>query len=238
MAIGFNSGSKAFDNYLEAYYEVIKCFYEGLGSATIEENVIYDYSTLYDTLVVPVAEALADTIEGELSSKELNDYYEGLYTENYFIENDSSIIWDGYDVTNCDIWTIVGRWGFNDQINQSIDPSSSGLLNGSADGIIVAPQKYKKKTALKLDDFDPITNTLRIDMESFNLGDSPTFAAAKNRKAVKKKLAKQDIAFLYDQKKGGLYFNENGLEKGFGDGGIVAILKGAPDLTESNLEFI
>ena len=51
-------------------------------------------------------------------------------------------------------------------------------------------------------------------------------------------LAKQDIDFLYDQKKGGLYFNENGLEKGFGDGGIVAILKGAPDLTESNLVFI
>ena len=52
------------------------------------------------------------------------------------------------------------------------------------------------------------------------------------------KIAKQDIDFLYDQKKGGLYFNENGLEKGFGDGGIVAILKGAPDLTESNFEFI
>ena len=35
----------------------------------------------------------------------------------------------------------------------------------------------------------------------------------------------------------GLYFNENG-KKGFGDGGIIAILKGAPDLTGSNLEFI
>lgn len=238
MAIGFNSGSKAFDNYLEAYYEVIKCFYEGLGSATIEENVIYDYSSLYDTLVVPMAEALADTIEGELSSKELNDYYESLYTKDYFVENNSSIIWDGYDVANCDILTIVGRWGFNNQISQSVDPGSSVLFNGSADGIIVALQKYKKKNAQKFDDFDPITNTLRIDMESFNLGGYPTFAAAKNRKAIKKKFAKQDIDFLYDQKKGGLYFNENGIEKGFGDGGIVAILKGAPDLTESNLEFI
>ena len=95
MAIGFNSGSKMLDNYKEAYYEVIKCFYEGLGSATVEENVIYDYSSLHDTLVVPVAEALADTIEGELSSKELNDYYESLDTKNYFIENNSSIIWEG-----------------------------------------------------------------------------------------------------------------------------------------------
>ena len=53
-----------------------------------------------------------------------------------------------------------------------------------------------------------------------------------------KNLAKQDVDFLYDQKNGGLYYNENSVENGFGDGGIIAILKGAPDLTASNLEFI
>ena len=56
--------------------------------------------------------------------------------------------------------------------------------------------------------------------------------------AIKKKLAKQDFDFLYDEKKGGLYFNENGAGKGFGDGGIIAILKGAPGLTLSNIEFV
>ena len=60
----------------------------------------------------------------------------------------------------------------------------------------------------------------------------------KKKKKVKKKLAKKDFDFLYDQKKGGLYFNENGADKGFDDGGIIAILKGAPELTASNLEFI
>ena len=39
-------------------------------------------------------------------------------------------------------------------------------------------------------------------------------------------------------KKGELYFNENGSNKGFGDGGIIAILKDAADLTTENLEFI
>ena len=57
------------------------------------------------------------------------------------------------------------------------------------------------------------------------------------QKEVKTKLAKQDFDFLYDHKKGGLYFNENGADKGFGDGGIIAILKGAPDLTINNLDF-
>ena len=65
----------------------------------------------------------------------------------------------------------------------------------------------------------------------------PPLLLAKNKKALMK-LAKLDIDFLYDQKKGGLYFNENGSDKGFGDGGIIAILKGAPDLTSDNLEFI
>ena len=60
----------------------------------------------------------------------------------------------------------------------------------------------------------------------------------KQKKAVMKRLAKQDFDFLYDQKKGGLYFNENGSNKGFGDGGIIAILKGAPDLTSDHLDFI
>ena len=51
-------------------------------------------------------------------------------------------------------------------------------------------------------------------------------------------LAKQDFDFLYDQKKGGLYFNENDSNKDFGDGGIITILKGNPDLTSNNLDFI
>ena len=66
----------------------------------------------------------------------------------------------------------------------------------------------------------------------------PTFTTRAYKKEAKKKLAKQDFDFLYDQKEGGLYFNENGADKGFGEGGIIAILKGAPKLTASNLEFI
>ncbi len=37
--------------------------------------------------------------------------------------------------------------------------------------------------------------------------------------------------------KGDLYFNKNASDKGFGDGDIIAILKGAPDLTAENLEL-
>ena len=103
---------------------------------------------------------------------------------------------------------------------------------------ILAPKKYRNKFADKITNFNPSTDTLRIDIDSFGIDSSATFSSGKNKKAVKKKLAKQYFDFLYDEKKGGLYFNENGADKGFGDGGIIAMLKGAPDLSADNLEFI
>ena len=106
---------------------------------------------------------------------------------------------------------------------------------------IIAPRdggKYTKKAAVKINTFDSKNDTLEIDTDSFGIDSTASFASGKNKKIAKKKLAKQDFDFLYDEKKGGLYFNENGAEKGFGDGGIIAILKGAPDLSSDNLEFI
>ena len=103
---------------------------------------------------------------------------------------------------------------------------------------IEIPTAFNKKSADKITNFNPSIDTLEIDTDSFGIDSSATFAAGKNKKEVKKQLAKQDFDFLYDEKKGGLYFNENGSAKGFGDGGIIAILKGAPDLTLGNLEFI
>ena len=102
---------------------------------------------------------------------------------------------------------------------------------------VYAPDKFNKKSADKITNFNPSTDKLEIDTDSFGIDSSATFATAKNKRKLKK-LAKKDFDFLYDQKKGGLYFNENGSDKGFGDGGIIAILKGAPELTASNLEFI
>ena len=99
------------------------------------------------------------------------------------------------------------------------------------------PRNFKYINA-KNTSFNPSIHSLEIDTDSFGIDSSATFAAGASKKDVKKILAKQDFDFLYDEKKGGLYFDENSSDKGFGDGGIIAILKGAPDLTIENLEFI
>ena len=118
------------------------------------------------------------------------------------------------------------------------EAKDSTVDNIQASTPIAIPTAFNKKSADKITNFNPSTDALEIDTDSFGIDSSATFAAGKNKKAVKKKLAKLDIDFLYDQKKGGLYFNENGADKGFGDGGIIVILKGPPELTSDNLEFI
>ena len=133
---------------------------------------------------------------------------------------------------------------YNDPLNEDIlsSPSSKTEESTNEDALnanaLEKPSKFNKKSADKITNFNPSTDALEIDIDSFGIDSSATFAAGKNKKKVKKKLAKLDIDFLYDQKKGGLYFNENGADKGFGGGGIIAILKGAPELTADNLEFI
>ena len=126
-------------------------------------------------------------------------------------------------------------------LNEIWSPDNNNHPSSSADLIIstiYAPAKFNKKSADKITNFNPSIDTLEIDTDSFGIDSSATFASGKSKKKIKRKLAKQDFDFLYDEKKGGLYFNGNGADKGFGDGGIIAILKGAPDLTADNLEFI
>ena len=120
-----------------------------------------------------------------------------------------------------------------------VDPITTGEPTSTAPLEISAPKKYKKKFADIITDFNPAVDTLEIDVDSFDINRDGQiiFGVGRNKKQVKK-LAKKDFDFLYDQKKGRLYFNENGSDKGFGEGGIIAILKGAPEVTNINLSFI
>ena len=89
MSLGFDSGSKWFDRYHEAYYEVIECYYRTLN------NSYYDYGDLYKQSILPTAKSLARSTKGLYESSYYNNYYENFY-KNYFNENSWSSIWSGY----------------------------------------------------------------------------------------------------------------------------------------------
>ena len=136
----------------------------------------------------------------------------------------------------------INKEKINNQLSRTLkelgyDPHQEKEIEKDPIAAIQRPTKFKKSKVDKITNFNPSSDTLEIDTGSFGIDGSATFAAAKNKRKLKK-LAKKDYDFLYDQKKGGLYFNENGADKGFGDGGIIAILKGAPEITPGNLDFL
>ena len=89
------------------------------------------------------------------------------------------------------------------------------------------------------DDFDPSVDQVRISLDSFGLVPSDAWIGfAKNPRQARKKVSRREFSFIYEDKKGGLYYNENGADKGFGDGGLSAILKGSPALDESSFALI
>ena len=56
-----------------------------------------------------------------------------------------------------------------------------------------------------------------------------------------KQFSKEDYDFVYFEKKGLLFFDGNGAEKNWGnssEGGLVAILKGKPELTAEDITLL
>ena len=67
-----------------------------------------------------------------------------------------------------------------------------------------------------------------------------SFASTRSKKEFKQ-MSKEDYDFVYFEKKGRLYFDGNGAEKNWGnsdEGGLVAILKGKPELTVEDITLL
>ena len=180
------------------------------------------------SVVEQFAEVTGNLIERTSYSRD-----DGLITVEQYLVDRGGHEWFDLDIEGRNLNQLA--WRFLSRLRKE----DEGIVMDRKKSLVVQlPDTFKRGFIDEVTNFNPLTDNLVIDTDSFDITGSTTFAAGKNKKVVKKKLSKQDFDFLYDQKKGGLYFNENGADKGFGEGGIIAILKGAPDLTSSNLEFI
>ena len=215
MVIGFDSGSTWWDKYQEAKYEIRRCYWNSIGQPQYVSEHLR-----------PEAEEAAEFYEGLYE----NEYYERFHQKS-MTELIKSTDWSIY--YECSPNEVFEKWGFN--LKDSDISGEDDLIST----LIDAPKEYIKKYADKITGFNPKADVLGIDAQSFGVeGSSATYKAGKNKRRVKKKLARKDYDFLYDKSKGHLYFNENGSDKGFGDGGVIAILKGAPDLRVDNIDFL
>jgi hypothetical protein len=117
-----------------------------------------------------------------------------------------------------------------------ISPSNQGSTSANAASTISAPSTYGENSADIITNYNPNTDgPIQIDLASF-AGAAGKLKIAKKTKQVAK-LAKKNIDFIYDQQAGYLYYNENGKQAGFGDGGIFAILEGSPKAAFENFQF-
>ena len=180
------------------------------------------------SVVEQFAEVTGNLIERTSYSRD-----DGLITVEQYLLDRGGHEWFDLDIEGRNLNQLA--WRFLSRLRKE----DEGIVMDRKKSLVVQlPDTFKRGFIDEVTNFNPLTDNLVIDTDSFDITGSATFAAGKNKKVVKKKLAKQDFDFLYDQKKGGLYFNENGADKGFGEGGIIAILKGAPDLNYDNLEFV
>jgi hypothetical protein len=83
-------------------------------------------------------------------------------------------------------------------------------------------------------------DSIHLDQELYGLSDDWRFAKTRSKRRLNR-LAKSDVDLIYFQKKGFLYLNGNGEDRGFGnrtEGGLLAILKGQPSLGAADIQLI
>lgn len=107
---------------------------------------------------------------------------------------------------------------------------------GGVDGFLFQkPASFTKKQVDRINDFNSEEgDAILLDRDSFGLGRRFRLETVTGKKSVNQaKEAK--MQFVYDDKKGRLYFNENGKDEGWGEGGLFLRIKGAPELLQSDL---
>ena len=110
---------------------------------------------------------------------------------------------------------------------------------GGADGFLFQdPDGFGKKEADKIQDFNADEgDSILIDNQAFNLNRKVKFKATAGKNAIKK-ASKSKRDFIYNERKGLLYFNENGKERGWGDGGLFAKLAKGTDLDANDVNIV
>ena len=104
--------------------------------------------------------------------------------------------------------------------------------------VFETPGEFGKKSADVITDFDPDEgDKVAIASDAFEGVSKIKFKSVTGKKNAKN-TASSNKTFIYDEKKGVLYFNQNGRDDGFGDGGEFVKLLGATELSKSDFVIV
>ena len=146
-----------------------------------------------------------------------------------------------------DVYTVITGTNKKDKITGTLEGEilsgmkGKDILKGGkgADGFLFHHSgKFGNKHADLIKDFDSNErDSILLDNDLFGLSQKIKFKSY-SRKSKAKKAARSKNDFVYDDKKGLLYFNENGKQKGWGNGGLFAKLQGAPKLGADDFTIV
>ena len=131
---------------------------------------------------------------------------------------------------------------FLDQAMRKKQSKWNGDCDAESEGglYIERPKRFKRKFVDRITSYrSECGQRLELNPEEWGLNSDATinFMAVKGKKQLRQ-AGKQDVDFIYDETRGGLFFNGNGSNRGWGEGGLFAILKNKPDLGSEHFEFV
>ena len=99
------------------------------------------------------------------------------------------------------------------------------------------PEKFGKKHAEKILDYQSSEDVIVLGGNRFaGMSDQPEFLSVRRKSDLKGAL-RTEVEFIYRADKGQLFFNANGADKGYGDGGLFALLRGKPEINVLSFGF-
>jgi hypothetical protein len=100
------------------------------------------------------------------------------------------------------------------------------------------PDGFGRKTADRITDFNSEEgDRIAISRDAFEDVDRVRFKVVSGRREARE-AGRSNKNFVYDDKNGMLYYDANGKEKGWGDGGAFAKLLGVPDVERSDFVIL
>ena len=175
---------------------------------------------------------------------------DGIATVQQYIVNGGGHEWFDLNIEGSNLNQLAWSF-FSTLVEEDVQSIESARGKGKLKGSNVADaftfnsfELFSKKNADKIIGFDASEgDTIAVSAVAFpgleNVSDI-SFASTKRKKKLKQ-LSKNDYDFVYFEKKGRLYFDGNGSDKNWGnsdEGGLVAILKGKPELTVEDITLL
>ena len=114
------------------------------------------------------------------------------------------------------------------------------LLAGVADTVIVASKRFKSGKADTIRDFNAEDDKIILGGKAFKKLKAISLAVISDKKQAKKlKTGRNTAPLIFNQLTGELIYDQNGIKKGLGKGGVFAKLEGEtlPLLSESHFEL-